>query len=130
GLGMALYFATQGFGSVIWTVTANAVRLLASTGCGLVAIYWLDLGAIGFFVAIAGAFCAYAALTSAAIFGLKQPAGVSNEVITDQIGSHARMNGPNYAFTGSIGASLAASATNAVKPIGGGRMASKLRRWW
>ena len=36
------------------TVTANAVRLLASAVGGLVAIYWLDLGAIGFFVAIAG----------------------------------------------------------------------------
>ena len=33
GHGMALYFATQGFGSVIWTVTANAVRLLALSAC-------------------------------------------------------------------------------------------------
>jgi len=73
GLGMALYFATQGFGSVIWTVTANAVRLLANIACALFAIYWLDLGAIGFFVAIAGGFCAYAALTSAAIFRVKEP---------------------------------------------------------
>ena len=73
GLGKALYFATQGFGSVIWTVTANAVRLLASTGCALVAIYWLDLGAIGFFVAIASGFCAYAALTTAAMFRVKEP---------------------------------------------------------
>ena len=73
GLGMALYFATQGFGSVIWTVTAHAVRLLASTGCALVAIYWLDLGAIGFFVAIASGFCAYAALTTAAMFRVKEP---------------------------------------------------------
>jgi len=76
GLGMALYFATQGFGSVIWTVTANAVRLLTSTGCALVAIYWLDLGAIGFFLAIAGGFCAYAALTSAAIFRVKGPSAL------------------------------------------------------
>jgi putative MATE family efflux protein len=75
GLGMGLYFATQGFGSVIWTVTANAVRLLASTGSALIAIYWLDLGAIGFFAAIAVGFCAYAALTSAAIFRAKKPAG-------------------------------------------------------
>ncbi len=72
GLGMALYFATQGFGSVIWTVTANAARLLTSTGCALVAVYWFDLGAIGFFVGIAGGFCTYAALTSAAIFSVKQ----------------------------------------------------------
>ena len=73
GLGMALYFATQGFGSVIWTVSANAVRLLVSTGCALVSIYWVGLGAIGFFAAIAGGFCAYAAATSVAIFSLKHP---------------------------------------------------------
>ena len=54
GLGMALYFATQGFGSVVRTVSANAVRLLASTGCALVAMEWLDLGAVGLFVSIAG----------------------------------------------------------------------------
>jgi Na+-driven multidrug efflux pump len=72
GLGMALYFATQGFGYVIWTVTANAIRLVASTGCALVGIYWLDLGAIGLFIGIAGGFCTYAALTSAAILRVKQ----------------------------------------------------------
>ena len=74
GLGMALYFATQGFGSVIWTVTANALRLLVSAGSALIAIYWLDLGSIGFFGGIVVAFCVYAALTTAAIFRVKQPA--------------------------------------------------------
>jgi putative MATE family efflux protein len=73
GLGMALYFATQGFGSVIGTVTANAVRLLASAGCALIAITWLDLGAIGFFIAIAGGFCAYGALATAAMYRVKEP---------------------------------------------------------
>jgi putative MATE family efflux protein len=72
GLGMALYFATQGFGSVVWTVAANAVRLLANTGCALIAIYWLDLGATGFFISIAGGFCAYAAVTSGALFRVKK----------------------------------------------------------
>jgi putative MATE family efflux protein len=72
GLGMALYFATQGLGSVVWTVTANAVRLLANTGCALIAIYWFDLGPIGFFVSIAGGFCAYAAVTSVALFRVKK----------------------------------------------------------
>src|SRR4030088_2948368 len=73
GLGMALYFATQGVGSVVMTVTANAVRLLASTGCGLAAIYWFDFGAIGLFVVIAGGFCVYAALAAAAMFRVKEP---------------------------------------------------------
>jgi putative MATE family efflux protein len=72
GLGMALYFATQGFGSVIWTVTANAVRLLTTTGCALGTVYLFDLGAIGVFVAIAGGFCAYAAMTSVAILRAKE----------------------------------------------------------
>jgi putative MATE family efflux protein len=72
GLGMALYFATQGLGSVIWTVTANAVRLLTSAGFGLAAVYSLDLGAKGFFIAIAGGFCVYAAMTSAAILRVKR----------------------------------------------------------
>ncbi len=74
GLGMALYFATQGVGSVLWTVTANAVRLIASGGCALIAIAWLDLGALGLFVAIAGGFCAYAALTAVAMGRVKEPA--------------------------------------------------------
>jgi putative MATE family efflux protein len=73
GFGMALYFATQGLGSVIWTVTANAVRLLASAGCALVAILWLGLGATGFFVAIAAGFCVYAALTAIAMVRIKVP---------------------------------------------------------
>jgi MATE family, multidrug efflux pump len=73
GLGMALYFATQGFGSVVWTVAANAARLIASAGLALVAISLLDLGAIGFFVAIAVGFCAYAALTAAVVYRVKTP---------------------------------------------------------
>ena len=73
GLGMALYFATQGFGSVMWTVTANAVRLLVSSACALAAIYWLGLGAIGFFVSIAAGFCAYAALTLVAALRVREP---------------------------------------------------------
>jgi Na+-driven multidrug efflux pump len=74
GLGMGLYFATQGLGSVIWTVSANAVRLGASTGCALAAVTWLDLGASGFFAAIAGGFGIYAALTAAAVLRVNQPA--------------------------------------------------------
>ena len=77
GLGMGLYFATQGFGSVVWTVAANAARLLTSAGCALAAIYWLDLGTRGFFVAIAGGFCAYAALTIAAVYRATEPSAPS-----------------------------------------------------
>lgn len=74
GLGMGLYFATQGFGSVVWTVSANAARLLVSAGCALLTIFWLDLGEAGFFASIAGGFCAYAVVTSTAIFRVTKPA--------------------------------------------------------
>ena len=74
GLGMALYFATQGFGNVVWTVTANAVRLLVSAACALIAARWLDVGVTGVFVGIAAGFCAYAALTCAAVLRVQKPA--------------------------------------------------------
>jgi putative MATE family efflux protein len=89
GFGMALYFATQGFGRVVWTVTANAIRLLASTGCALAAIYWLDLGASGFFVAIAGGFCAYAALAAAAVLGAAEPCSTLHAAATGGGGKRA-----------------------------------------
>jgi Na+-driven multidrug efflux pump len=73
GLGMALFFATQGFGSVILTVTANALRLLVSAGGAVGAIYWLDLGATGFFIAVAFGFVLYAVLTACAVLRVKAP---------------------------------------------------------
>jgi putative MATE family efflux protein len=72
GLGMGLLFATQGFGRVILTVTANVVRLLVSVGGGLAAITWLDLGASGFFVAVALGFCVYAAMTAYAVISVQE----------------------------------------------------------
>jgi putative MATE family efflux protein len=73
GLGMALFFATQGLGRVVFTVAANALRLLGSAGGALAAIYWLDLGATGFFIAVALGFCAYAVLTVWAMARIKDP---------------------------------------------------------
>ncbi len=64
GVGMALFFAAQGFGSVVWNVAANAIRLLVSAVCALAGIYWFDLGMIGFSIAIAGGFCLFAALSA------------------------------------------------------------------
>jgi putative MATE family efflux protein len=74
GLGMALFFATQGLGRVVFTVAANALRLLGSAGGALVAIYWLDLGATGFFIAVALGFCAYAVVSVWATVRIKDPA--------------------------------------------------------
>ena len=74
GIGMALFAAMQGFGHVVLIVLANGIRLLASAGGALLAIYWLDLGATGLFVAVALGFCAFAAMAVSIMLKLKTPA--------------------------------------------------------
>lgn len=73
GLGMGLYFGSQGFGNPLWTVAANAARLLVSSACAISAVYWFGLGALGFFVSIAAGFCTYAALTLGATLRVRAP---------------------------------------------------------
>jgi putative MATE family efflux protein len=73
GLGLGLFFVMQGVGRGVAAMTANAVRLIMSAGCGLVAVYWFDLGITGFFAAVAVGFCVYAALLVRAVFGVRGP---------------------------------------------------------
>jgi putative MATE family efflux protein len=73
GLGLGLFYVTQGVGHGVAAMNANAIRLMTSAGCGLVAIYWLDLGTPGFFAAIAAGFCVYAALLVRAVLGVRAP---------------------------------------------------------
>ena len=54
-------------------MNANAVRMAASAGGGLVAIYWFNLGVSGFFAAVAAGFGIYAALLVRAGSGMKAP---------------------------------------------------------
>jgi putative MATE family efflux protein len=74
GLGLGLFFVTQGGGRGVAAMTANAVRVIASAGAGLVAIYGLNLGVSGFFAAVAVGLCLYAALlVRAAVTGMRMP---------------------------------------------------------
>jgi MATE family, multidrug efflux pump len=73
GLGLGLFYVTLGFGRAVAAMNANAVRMIASAGGGLVAIYGFDLGVSGFFAAVAGGFCIYAALLVRAVTGMKTP---------------------------------------------------------
>ena len=73
GLGLGLFFVMQGVGRGVVAMNANAVRMLSSAGLGLIAVYWLELGVAGFFVAIAAGFCVYAALLVHAVFGVRAP---------------------------------------------------------
>jgi putative MATE family efflux protein len=67
GVGLALYFASQGTGRVAWALGSGFARLLISAGGGWVAIHWLggDLSAV--FLAVALGF---------AVFGLGQLAAI------------------------------------------------------
>jgi putative MATE family efflux protein len=74
GLGLGLFYVTQGFGRGVAAMNANAIRMIAGAGGGLVAIYGLDLGVAGFFAAVAAGFCIYAALLVRTVIGVKTPA--------------------------------------------------------
>jgi hypothetical protein len=47
--------------------------MIASAAGGFVAIYWFDLGAAGFFAAVAAGFCLYAAMLVHAVSSVKTP---------------------------------------------------------
>lgn len=59
GAGLALYFASQGAGRLLWPLVAGFVRLGVAVVGGWTAIHWLGFGLPGLFVAIASAIIAY-----------------------------------------------------------------------
>jgi len=73
GLGLGLFFVSQGFGRGVAAMNANAVRLVASAGAGLAAVYVLDLGVAGFCAAVAAGFCLYALLLVYAVLRVRSP---------------------------------------------------------
>jgi hypothetical protein len=73
GLGLGLFFVSQGYGRGVAAMSANAGRLIASAAAGLAAVYWLDLGVAGFCTAVAAGFCLYALLLVYAISRVKTP---------------------------------------------------------
>jgi Na+-driven multidrug efflux pump len=73
GLGMALYFATQGLGSPVFAVAANALRLAVGAGAALLAIRALGADEQGLFWSIALGFLAYGLATALALSRVKIP---------------------------------------------------------
>jgi putative MATE family efflux protein len=68
GIGMALYFASQGAGRLLWPLLANLARLLIAAGGGWLALRWTgDL--TGIFVALATALAAFGLINAAAVAG-------------------------------------------------------------
>jgi len=63
GLGLALYFATQGAGRMAWPLTANLLRLCVAAVGGWLALRW-GTGAQGVFTALALGLVVYGAVSA------------------------------------------------------------------
>jgi Na+-driven multidrug efflux pump len=68
GLGMALYFASQGAGRLLWPLIANLTRLVIAAVGGYLALR-LGTSLTGVFVALAVALCAFGLINAAAVAG-------------------------------------------------------------
>ncbi len=53
GAGLALYFASQGAGRLLWPLLAGLARLLIAAGGGWVVVHWLHAGLSGLFTVMA-----------------------------------------------------------------------------
>src|SRR5262245_26116275 len=67
GLGLALYFASQGAGRLAWPLVAGATRLIVAGGGGWLVVHRLGAGLTGLFLAVALAMIVFGSLVAAAI---------------------------------------------------------------
>lgn len=67
GLGLALYFASQGAGRLLWPLLAGMMRLLIAAGGGWWVVHWYGGGLPILFVTIAVALIAYALMIAGAM---------------------------------------------------------------
>jgi Na+-driven multidrug efflux pump len=66
GLGMALYFASQGAGRLLWPLLANLARLLIASAGGFLALRFTG-SLTGVFVALAAALATFGLINAAAV---------------------------------------------------------------
>jgi putative MATE family efflux protein len=69
GLGMALYFASQGAKRVLWPVLAGTMRMLVAAFMGWAAVAWLGAGLSTLFQIVALAAVLFGLATAAAVLG-------------------------------------------------------------
>ncbi|MBK9022388.1 MAG: MATE family efflux transporter [Sulfuritalea sp.] len=67
GLGLALFFASQGAGRMFWPLAGSVARLVVVTLGGWLAVHVWQVPASGFFVVIAAGFVIYAVMIAGAI---------------------------------------------------------------
>jgi putative MATE family efflux protein len=67
GLGLALYFASQGAGRLLWPFLANLVRLAVAALGGWIVFRWFDGGLTGLFAMLALALVLFGTINAAAL---------------------------------------------------------------
>ena len=67
GLGMALYFASQGAGHLLWPFLANLTRLVVAAAGGWLMFRWFDGGLPGLFAMLAAALALFGTINAAAL---------------------------------------------------------------
>ena len=67
GLGLSLYFASQGANAMLWPVLATIMRILVAALGGYALAFWLGFGLQGIYVAAAAGMLTYAVVIAAAI---------------------------------------------------------------
>ena len=89
GLGLALYFASQGAGRLLWPLAAGFARLLVAVGGGWLAVTWLgELPAL--FAAITLGFLVFGGAQAAAINATLRQATGAAELRLPVLCSHPR----------------------------------------
>ena len=68
GMGLALYFASQGAGRMGWPLAASALRVIVAAGGGLLAVH-LTTGVSGLFLALAVSLVVFGGVNAAAVAG-------------------------------------------------------------
>jgi Na+-driven multidrug efflux pump len=69
GLGLALYFASQGAGRLMWPLVAGFTRLLVAAAGGAMAVGWLGLGLDGVLAAMSLALVVFGTTVALAVRG-------------------------------------------------------------
>jgi Na+-driven multidrug efflux pump len=67
GLGLALFFASQGAGRMFWPLAGSTARLVLVAGGGWACVHWLHTPASGFFVVVAASLVVYGLVIAGAI---------------------------------------------------------------
>lgn len=67
GVGLSLYFASQGAGAMLWPVAATVMRILVAVGGALLLAHGLGWGLQGVFAAAAGAMALYGLMIALAV---------------------------------------------------------------